>query len=170
MSVPPPFHACFAVILQANDDVVRAAFRRLTQPAKGATYTPAELVVLLNQSDARVPIKSMTRALTLCLENKVRCRRSTFSRAPSASKKGGVVPRSSFSCGSCCKFSPSRPGLIMIDFECPEKSCCRLNLAPTWGGLSYALWFTIFAVDIFGEGDVLSGAVRCGVERCASRV
>lgn len=60
------------MILQADDDVVRAAFRRLTQPAKGATYTPAELVVLLNQSDARVPIKSMTRALTLCLENKVR--------------------------------------------------------------------------------------------------
>ncbi len=59
-------------MLQADDDVVRAAFRRLTQPAKGATYTPAELVVLLNQSDARVPIKSMTRALSLCLENKVR--------------------------------------------------------------------------------------------------
>ncbi|CAN0335377.1 unnamed protein product [Ectocarpus fasciculatus] len=58
-------------LLQANDGVIRAAFRRLTQPAKGATYTPAELVVLLNQSDARVPIKNLTRALSLCLENKV---------------------------------------------------------------------------------------------------
>ena len=68
----PPIRSHSAVFLQAKDDVLRAAFRRLTQPAKGATYTPAELVVLLNQSDARVPLKSMTRALTLCLENKVR--------------------------------------------------------------------------------------------------
>lgn len=60
------------MILQADDDVVRAAFRRLTQPAKGATYTHAELVVLLNQSDDRVPTKTMARALSLCLENKVR--------------------------------------------------------------------------------------------------
>lgn len=55
--------------------MVRAAFRRLTHPAAGATYTPAELVVLLNQFDytaAGVPIRRLTRALSLCLENKVR--------------------------------------------------------------------------------------------------
>lgn len=60
---------------QADDGIVRAAFRRLTQPAKGATYTPSELVVLLNRFDytgAGVPIKRLTRALSLCLENKVR--------------------------------------------------------------------------------------------------
>lgn len=68
----PPVNARSAAVLQAKDEVIRAAIRRLTQPAKGATYTPAELVVLLNQSDARVPIKNQTRALTLCLENKVR--------------------------------------------------------------------------------------------------
>eukprot|EP00904_Undaria_pinnatifida_P003695 jgi/Undpi1/13326/HiC_scaffold_8.g02985.m1 len=60
-------------LLQADDNVIRAAFRRLTQPAKGAMYTPAELVVLLNQFDftaAGVPMKRLTRALSLCLDNK----------------------------------------------------------------------------------------------------
>lgn len=53
---------------------MKKAFRRLTQPAKGATYTPAELVVLLNRFNytaTGVPIKRLTRALSLCLENKV---------------------------------------------------------------------------------------------------
>ncbi|CAM9764967.1 unnamed protein product, partial [Laminaria digitata] len=60
-------------LLQADDQTIRAAFRRLTQPAKGATYTPAELVVLLNQYDftaAGVPMKRLTRALSLCMDNK----------------------------------------------------------------------------------------------------
>lgn len=54
--------------------MVRAAFKRLTRPAKGSIYTPAELVVLLNQFDytaAGLPTKRLTRALSLCLDNKV---------------------------------------------------------------------------------------------------
>ncbi|CAM9310691.1 unnamed protein product, partial [Hapterophycus canaliculatus] len=53
--------------------------------------TPAELVVLLNQSDARVPIKTLTRALSLCLENKVRQRslvEGTF--VPPANQQNGT--------------------------------------------------------------------------------
>lgn len=60
--------------MQADDDTVRAGFRRLTHPAKGATYTPAELIVLLNRFDyaARgVAVKRLTRALSLCFDNKV---------------------------------------------------------------------------------------------------
>eukprot|EP00903_Cladosiphon_okamuranus_P015347 g14174.t1 len=83
-------------LLEAKDDVIRAAIRRLTQPAKGATYTPAELVVLLNQSDARVPIKNQTRALTLCLENKavynypvLREALNVMSQVPAADQQGG---------------------------------------------------------------------------------
>lgn len=79
----------FAAIPQADDEVIRAAFRRLTQPAKGATYTHAELVVLLNQSDDRVPTKTMTRALSLCLENKVRELGRLFVRGP-VKEKGGL--------------------------------------------------------------------------------
>lgn len=65
----------FGLLLQqADDDVVRAAFKRLTRPAKGSIYTPSELVVLLNQFDytaAGLPTKRLTRALSLCLDNKV---------------------------------------------------------------------------------------------------
>lgn len=61
-------------VQQADDDLVKKAFRRLIQPAKGAAYTPAELIVLLNRFNytaAGVPIKRLLRALTVCLENKV---------------------------------------------------------------------------------------------------
>ncbi|CAM9662686.1 unnamed protein product [Ectocarpus sp. 12 AP-2014] len=85
-------------LLQASDGVIRAAFRRLTQPAKGATYTPAELVVVLNQSDARVPIKNLTRALSLCLENKavynypvLREALNVMSQVQTAGQNGGGV-------------------------------------------------------------------------------
>ncbi|CBJ30708.1 conserved unknown protein [Ectocarpus siliculosus] len=85
-------------LLQASDGVIRAAFRRLTQPAKGATYKPAELVVVLNQSDARVPIKNLTRALSLCLENKavynypvLREALNVMSQVPTAGQNGGGV-------------------------------------------------------------------------------
>lgn len=58
--------------VQASDDTVRAGFRRLTRPTKAATYTPAELLVLINRFDTRrVPVKRLTRVLALCLENKV---------------------------------------------------------------------------------------------------
>lgn len=62
--------------LKADDSIVRAGFRRLTHPVKGATYTPAELVVLLNDFDHAkqgVPIKRLTSALSLCFDNKVTC-------------------------------------------------------------------------------------------------
>lgn len=69
------FAICICCDSQADDAIVKKAFRRLTQPAKGATYSPAELVVLLNRFDftaTGVPIKRLTRALSLCLENKVK--------------------------------------------------------------------------------------------------
>ncbi|CAM9263794.1 unnamed protein product [Discosporangium mesarthrocarpum] len=61
-------------ILMADDETMRAAFRRLTYPPKVAPYTPAEMVVLLNRFATNLTVKhlieALKKALILCLENK----------------------------------------------------------------------------------------------------
>jgi Symplekin tight junction protein C terminal len=67
-------------ILRADKAIVEAAFKRLVSPlsssSSGVTrgmYTPAELLVLLHNFDcaaAAVPMKKLTEAVSICLDNK----------------------------------------------------------------------------------------------------
>jgi Symplekin tight junction protein C terminal len=72
-------------ILRADKAIVEAAFKRLVSPlgssssssgtgaTGGALYTPAQLLVLLHNFDcaaAAVPMKKITEAVSICLDNK----------------------------------------------------------------------------------------------------
>jgi Symplekin tight junction protein C terminal len=67
-------------ILRADKAIVEAAFKRLVSPLSSSSssatrgmYTPAELLALLHNFDcaaAAVPMKKITEAVSICLDNK----------------------------------------------------------------------------------------------------